>query len=184
MTSADAKRGDIGNTSEMYAKSVFEYFGFDSITLNPYMGRDSLQPFLNYSTKLNFILALTSNKGSLDFEKQILSDGQFLYQKIINSVSQWNENKNCGIVFGATNLDELKSNITSFSELSVLLPGVGAQGGSFEEVLKVFQSQNRKNFIVNISRAIIYLSTDEDFNYQAEKEIKRLNEIAKTIFPY
>lgn len=182
LTIADAKRGDIGNTSEMYAKSVFEHFGFDSITLHPYMGEDSIQPFLNYSDKLNFILALTSNQSSVDFEKQILSDGTFLYQKIISSVNQWNKNKNCGIVFGATNLDELKLNIRSFSDLTVLLPGVGAQGGSFEDVLKVFHNQNRKNFIVNISRGIIYLSSDKNFSRLAEKEIQRLNEMAKTIF--
>ncbi len=182
LTIADAKRGDIGNTSEMYAKSVFEHFGFDSITLHPYMGKDSIQPFLNYSDKLNFILALTSNQSSVDFEKQILSDGTFLYQKIISSVNQWNKNKNCGIVFGATNLDELKLNIRSFSDLTVLLPGVGAQGGSFEDVLKVFHNQNRKNFIVNISRGIIYLSSDKNFSRLAEKEIQRLNEMAKTIF--
>lgn len=182
LTIADAKRGDIGNTSEMYAKSVFEYFGFDSITLNPYMGKDSIQPFLNFKDKLNFILALTSNQGSIDFEKQVLIDGTFLYQKVISSVTKWNEDKNCGIVFGATNLEELKSNISSFGDLSILLPGVGAQGGSFEDVLKVFQNQDRKNFIVNVSRAIIYLSSDKEFSQLAGKEIQRLNEIAKTIF--
>ncbi|MEP0860419.1 MAG: orotidine-5'-phosphate decarboxylase [Ignavibacterium sp.] len=182
LTIADAKRGDIGNTSEMYAKSVFEHFGFDAITLHPYMGKDSLQPFLNYKDKLNFILALTSNPGSIDFEKQILKDGTFLYQRIISLTTDWNIFRNCGIVFGATNLDELKTNINSFSDLSVLLPGVGAQGGSFEDVLKVFHGQNRKNFIVNISRGIIYLSSEKDFGQLAEKEIQRLNEIAKQIF--
>ncbi len=182
ITIADAKRGDIGNTSEMYAKSVYEHFGFDSITLHPYMGKDSLQPFLNYSDKLNFILTLTSNPGSSDFEKQILLDGSFLYQKIIDSVSRWNKEKNCGIVFGATNTEELQSNINSFADLSVLLPGVGAQGGSFEDVLEVFFNNKRKNFIVNISRGIIYLSSEDDFYFRAEQEIRKLNEIAKRIF--
>lgn len=182
LTIADAKRGDIGNTSEMYAKSIYEHFGFDSVTLHPYMGKDSLQPFLDYSDKLNFILALTSNPGSSDFEKQILKDDSFLYQKIINSVSEWNQQKNCGIVFGATNSEELKSNIKLFSDLSVLLPGVGVQGGSFEDVLKVFLKNERKNFIVNISRGIIYLSDKEDFYSIAEQEIKRLNDLAIKIF--
>lgn len=182
LTIADAKRSDIGNTSQMYAKSVFEQFGFDSVTLNPYMGKDSLQPFLEFGDKLNFILALTSNAGSNDFEKQKLYDGTFLYQKVISSVAQWNEYKNCGIVFGATNLDELQSNINSFSDLSILLPGVGAQGGNFEDVIKVFHQHKRKNFIVNLSRAIIYLSSGADFSQLAEKEIQRLNEIARTIF--
>ncbi|AFH49553.1 Orotidine-5'-phosphate decarboxylase [Ignavibacterium album JCM 16511] len=182
LTIADAKRGDIENTSEMYAKSVFEHFGFDAITLHPYMGKDSLQPFLNYKDKLNFILALTSNPGYIDFEKQILKDGTFLYQKVISSVAQWNQYKNCGIVFGATNLDELQLNINLFSDLSILLPGVGAQGGSFEDVIKIFHQHKRKNFIVNVSRAMIYLSSDKDFSQLAEKEIQKLNDIAKTIF--
>lgn len=182
LTIADAKRGDIGNTSEMYAKSVYEHFGFDSVTLNPYMGMDSLQPFLNYSEKLNFVLTLTSNPGSSDFERQVLNDGSYLYQKIIYSISNRNAEKNCGIVFGATNLEEIKSNISSFSDLTVLLPGVGAQGGSFEEVLKIFQTHNRKNFVVNISRGLLYLSDKEDFAQRTEQEIKLLNQLANRIF--
>lgn len=182
LTIADAKRGDIGNTSEMYAKSIYEHFGFDSTTLNPYMGKDSVQPFLEYSDKLNFILALTSNPGSSDFEKQILSDGSYIFQKVIMSVNNWNRNENCGIVFGATNLEELKTNLTSFTDLSVLLPGVGAQGGSFEDVIKIFSEHKRKNFLVNISRGIIYLSNDRDFLSKTESEIRRLNDIASSTF--
>lgn len=182
LTIADAKRGDIGNTSQMYAKSVFEYFNFDAVTLSPYMGKDSLQPFLDYSDKLNFILALTSNPGSNDFEKIKTEDGSFLFQRIINSVNSWNSNNNCGIVFGATNLEELILNIKIFGNLSVLLPGVGAQGGSFEDVLAVFRKNERKNFIINLSRGIIYLSDEEDFAEKAEKEVIRLNNIAKKIF--
>lgn len=182
LTIADAKRGDIGNTSQMYAKSVFEYFNFDAVTLSPYMGKDSLQPFLDYSDKLNFILALTSNPGSNDFEKIKTEDGSFLFQRIINSVNIWNSNNNCGIVFGATNLEELILNIKIFGNLSVLLPGVGAQGGSFEDVLAVFRKNERKNFIINLSRGIIYLSDEEDFAEKAEKEVIRLNNIAKKIF--
>lgn len=182
LTIADAKRGDIGNTSEMYAKSVYEHFGFDSVTLNPYMGKDSVQPFLDYSDKLNYILALTSNPGSRDFEKQMLNDGSYIFQKVIKSVNDWNRSKNCGIVFGATNLVELKTNLTSFTDLSVLLPGVGAQGGSFEDVIKIFSEHKRKNFLINISRGIIYLSDDKDFVTKTENEIRRLNEIARSIF--
>lgn len=182
LTIADAKRGDIGNTSEMYAKSVYEHFGFDSITLHPYMGKDSVQPFLEYSDKLNFILALTSNPGSSDFEKQILNDGSYIFQKVIKSVNDWNRKGNCGIVFGATDLDELKTNLNSFNDLTVLLPGVGAQGGNFEDVINVFSEHKRKNFLINISRGIIYLSNDEDFLIRTESEIRRLNEIARSIF--
>lgn len=182
LTIADAKRGDIGNTSAKYAESIFEHFNFDSVTLHPYMGKDSLQPFLNYSDKLNFILALTSNPGSNDFEKIITEQKKYFYQKVIQSISEWNEHNNCGIVFGATNLAELEENIRNFGDLSVLLPGVGAQGGSYEEVLKVFRNNNRKNFLVNISRGLIYLSDKEDFDEKCKQEIIRLNILAKKIF--
>lgn len=174
---ADAKRGDIGNTSEMYAKSVYEHFNFDSVTLHPYMGKDSLQPFLDFSDKMNYVLVLTSNPGANDFEKLQLSDGRFLYQNILQSVKEWNQNSNCGIVFGATNPDELKTNLKNFGSLSVLLPGVGAQGGSLEFVSKTFKENNRKNYLVNVSRGIIYKSTGEDFAEAARSEIVLLNKI-------
>jgi len=172
---ADAKRGDIGNTSRMYAKSVFEHYNCDAVTLNPLMGKDSLEPFLDYTDKLNFILALTSNKGSNDFEKLKLDNGKLFYQQIIEKVKEWNLNNNCGIVFGATNSKELKENINSFGTLPVLLPGIGAQGGSLEDVLNSFKSVNRKSFLINVSRGIIYKSSGEDFAEKARKEILRLN---------
>lgn len=175
LTIADAKRGDIGNTSEMYAKSVFDYYKFDAVTLHPLMGRDSLEPFLGYRDKLNFILSLTSNKGSTDFEKLVLKDGLFLYQDIILKVREWNENKNCGIVFGATNSTELKENIEKIGELPVLLPGVGAQGGSLEDVVLCFKDAKRKNFLINVSRGIIYKSDGLDFAEKARDEILKLN---------
>ncbi len=180
---ADAKRGDIGNTSEMYAESVYNHFKFDAVTLNPYMGKDSLEPFLKFGDKLNFILVLTSNPGAEDFEKSKLANGKFLYQFILQSVNEWNERKNCGIVFGATKIDELKSNIKNFGDLTVLLPGVGTQGGSLNEVVSVFKDSNRKNFIVNLSRAIIYKSNDKDFDEAANKEIINLNKIINQIIP-
>lgn len=180
---ADAKRGDIGNTSTMYAKSVFEYFNFDSITLNPYMGFDSLEPFLNYKDKLNFILGLTSNPGANDIEKIILKDGTMLFQNVIDKIVQWNRiNSNCGIVFGATNSEELNQNILLMKDCSILLPGVGKQGGSFDEVLKIFYSHKRKDFIVNISRSIIYSDSTELFDKSAQSEIIKLNEQANIIF--
>lgn len=178
---ADAKRGDIGNTSEMYANSIFQHFKFDAVTLNPYMGKDSLEPFIEHEDKLNFILVLTSNPGASDFEKIKLSDGKFLYQKILDSVNKWNDKKNCGIVFGATNTDELKDNVSNFNELTVLLPGVGAQGGSLTEVVSVFNKNRRKNFIVNLSRSILYKSDKEDFAQAAKNEIINLNSIVNKI---
>lgn len=180
---ADAKRGDIGNTSEMYAKSVYEHFNFDSITLNPYMGFDSLEPFFRYDDKLNFILGLTSNSGSADFEKIELKNGEKLFQFIIKKIVEWNSiYKNCGIVFGATNLAELSENIKNMQDCTVLLPGVGKQGGSFEEVLKVFHLYGRKNFIINLSRSIIYADNSLNFDKTAEKELLNLNKQADVIF--
>lgn len=179
---ADAKRGDIGNTSAMYADSVYKYFNFDAITLNPYMGKDSLDPFLEYEDKLNFILVLTSNPGAADFEKSELVNGKFLYQIILESVNKWNRKKNCGIVFGATKTDELKDNIRNFGDLTVLLPGIGAQGGSLDEVVSVFNENQRKNYIVNLSRSIIYKSNQKDFADAANEEIINLtNRIEKII---
>ncbi len=178
---ADAKRGDIGNTSKMYAKSVYDHFGFDSVTLNPYMGKDSLEPFLEYEDKINFILILTSNPGANDFEKLKLFDGNYLYQNILDRTNQWNTKKNCGIVFGATKITELKDSINSFGDLTVLLPGVGAQGGSIEEVSNLFKSKNRKNYIVNVSRGIIYKSSTEQFAIDAQNEIINLNKIVSEI---
>lgn len=178
---ADAKRGDIGNTSKMYAKSVYDHFGFDSVTLNPYMGKDSLEPFLEYEDKINFILILTSNPGANDFEKLKLFDGNYLYQNILGKANEWNSKKNCGIVFGATKITELKDSINSFGDLTVLLPGVGAQGGSIEEVSNLFRSKNRKNYIVNVSRGIIYKSSTEQFAIDAQNEIINLNRIVSEI---
>lgn len=172
---ADAKRGDIGNTSRMYAVSVFDYFGFDSVTLHPYMGFDSLSPFLEYSNKLNFVLTLTSNPGAKDFEKLQLDNGLFVYQKVIETVNQWNRNGNCGIVFGATNIEELAKNFYIIKDLPVLLPGVGAQGGSLNEVVNEFRKFNRKNYLINISRGILYKDSSEKFDVTAAEEIESMN---------
>ena len=105
-----------------------------------------LKPYLEYSDKLIFILALTSNPGANDFEKLQLKDGKYVFQKVIEKVKLWNEKNNCGIVFGATNLKELQENITEFDSLPILLPGVGAQGGNFEEVMNTFYSAQKIEF--------------------------------------
>lgn len=175
LTIGDAKRGDIGNTSKMYAQSIFDHFKFDSITLHPYMGSDSVSPFLEYEDKLNFILALTSNKGSVDFEKLKLEDGTFLYQRVIKTVNEWNTSNNCGIVFGATNPDELKDNIDIIEDLPVLLPGVGAQGGSLEDVVETFKSAGRQNFLINVSRGLIYADSTENFGAVTRSELEKYN---------
>ncbi len=180
-TIGDAKRGDIGNTCEMYAKSIFDELNFDSVTLNPYMGFDSVEPFLNYEDKVSFILVLTSNKSANDFEKLKLENGKFLYQNVLQSVNNWNINKNLGIVFGATNIDELKLNLKDFNDLIVLLPGIGAQGGSLEEVTKLFSDSRNKNYIVNISRALIYCENSSNFPNIIKETLNNYN---KTILEY
>ncbi len=179
LTIADAKRGDIGNTSQMYAKSIYEYFNFDSSTINPLMGKDSVEPFLNYSKKLNFILALTSNSGSIDFQKMELSNGDKLYQWIIKKVREWNTALNCGIVFGATNLKELESNLEQIKELPLLIPGIGAQGGNLKELIGLLFSSNSQTYLINVSRGIIYKSDGFDFAEEAAKELNTLNNFIK-----
>ncbi|MGE5351567.1 MAG: orotidine-5'-phosphate decarboxylase [Syntrophothermus sp.] len=177
----DAKRGDIGNTSLMYAKSIFEHFKFDAVTLHPYMGFDSVEPFLQYEDRLSFMLALTSNPGSKDFEKLELKDGRYLYQEVISKVKEWNIKGNCGIVFGATNEKELSENVASFDDLTVLLPGIGAQGGSLADVVKAFKESKKEKFLINVSRGLLYKDQSRDFHEATRQEIislnKKVNEI-------
>jgi orotidine-5'-phosphate decarboxylase len=176
MVIADAKRGDIGNTSGKYAESVFDHFHFDSITLHPYMGYDSIEPFIAYDDKINFVLGLTSNPGSKKKKKLKLSNGKFLYQEVISKVKEWNTKSNCGIVFGATNTSELQENIKLFDTLPVLLHGVGAQGGSLEDVVKVFGSIRKRDFLINVSRGLIYIDSSKGFQSSVEKKIIDFNE--------
>ena len=172
---ADAKRGDIGNTSRKYAESVFDHFKCDAVTLHPYMGIDSISPFLEYKDKLNFVLGLTSNPSAVNFEKQILQNGKYLYQEVIHKVNEWNTNNNCGIVFGATNIDELNANISTFGDMPILLPGVGAQGGSLEDVVKTFYTQQKQNFIINVSRGLLYIDDSKEYKNSIKNKIKEYN---------
>ncbi len=181
LTVGDGKRGDIGNTSQKYAQMLFEEFNFDATTLNPYMGKDSLDPFLNYTSKLNFILTLTSNPGANDFEKIRLADNSFLYQEVIKRVKQWNKNNNCGLVFGATKSEELSNDINLFEALPVLLPGVGVQGGSLEEIVNIFKRNNFSKYLINVSRTIIYKSSEYDFAEKAKDEILKMNDLVLRI---
>ncbi len=178
----DAKRGDIGNTSEMYAKSLFEHFGFDASTLNAYMGYDAIEPFARYKDKINYILVLTSNKGSADFQKMKLQNGKFLYEQMLETVKQWNTDNNLGIVFGATNSEQLLQTAEDFRGLQVLLPGIGAQGGSLEDVIKTFKGISSQDFTINVSRAVIYASDGKDFGDKAKKVLNDYNSQIKNIF--
>lgn len=149
---ADAKRGDIGNTSNAYAKSVFEYFGADSITVNPYMGYDSINPFFEFPDKMVFILALTSNKGSWDYQK-LICDGKEIYKYVIEKTSQSFDIEQTGYVVGATHPSELAEIRKIIPDHTLLLPGVGAQGGNIAAVMK---ANNNGPALINVSRAVIY----------------------------
>lgn len=172
----DGKRNDIGNTAEQYAISLFDQFSFDCATVNPYMGEDSVVPFLKYEDKISFILALTSNPGANDFEKLELKGGELLYQHVLRRVSKWNTSSNCGIVFGATQLSELEDSINLLDTLYTLIPGVGAQGGDLNAVIGTFLRAKNKNFLINMSRNLIYADQSEDFALTAGDVITGLNQ--------
>lgn len=169
-TIADAKRGDIGNTSAQYAKAFFDVLGFDAITVAPYMGEDSIRPFLEFDNKWTIVLGLTSNKGAADFELQKMqtteNTGRYLYETVIATVAQWGRPDNLMFVVGATQASEL-SNIRQYvPDNFLLVPGVGFQGGSLAEVSEYGLNKDC-GLLVNASRAIIYASEKEDFAQEA-----------------
>jgi orotidine-5'-phosphate decarboxylase len=166
-TIADAKRGDIGNTSTQYAKAFFETLPFDAVTVAPYMGEDSVQPFLVYKDKWAIVLGLTSNAGSKDFEQQKIGD-EFLYEKVLRKVSEWGDTNNLMFVIGATKATDLAHIRTIIPNHFLLVPGVGSQGGSLEEVTR-YGMINDIGLLVNVSRAIIYASDKPDFAKEARK---------------
>lgn len=159
---ADAKRGDIGNTSAQYAKTFFETFAFDAVTVAPYMGEDSIRPFLDYADKFTIVLGLTSNKGANDFEYLKTSDGNFFYEKVIKTIAGWGTPENLMFVAGATQTQQLKNIRNLIPDNFLLIPGIGAQGGSLKEVSECTMNDDC-GIIINASRAIIYASSKEDF---------------------
>ncbi len=164
---ADAKRGDIGNTSAQYAKAFFETIPFDAITVAPYMGSDSVKPFLNYKDKWTIVLGLTSNEGSIDFEQQKIGD-HFLYEEVLQKTSSWGTKENLMFVVGATKATDLSSIRKIIPDHFLLIPGVGAQGGSLADVCKYGLNKDC-GLLVNASRAIIYAGKNEDFAEEARK---------------
>ncbi|MBI5700424.1 orotidine-5'-phosphate decarboxylase [Candidatus Saganbacteria bacterium] len=146
----DAKRGDVGHTAAAYAKAVFEVYKADAVTVNPYMGHDSIEPFLNYHNKGIFVLCLTSNIGVSDFQK--VGDREPLYISVAKHVKEWNHYGNCGLVVGATKPDELKEIKKIVGDMPILIPGVGAQGGSLEQSVKF----GGRRAIINVSRNVIF----------------------------
>lgn len=173
-TIADAKRGDIGNTSDQYAKAFFETLPFDSVTVAPYMGEDSVKPFLQYPGKWAIVLGLTSNKGAADFELKKAGDG-LLYEKVLQTVSGWGNPGNLMFVVGATQADEFINIRKLTPDHFYLVPGVGAQGGSLKEISEKAMNKD-VGILVNASRAIIYASGGEDFVEVAQKVAKEYQE--------
>lgn len=172
---ADAKRGDIGNTSQMYARAFFQTMNFDAITVNPYLGYDAVAPFLEDENKGVFILCHTSNKGAADFQK--FSDGKkALFELVAEQVQLWNVRNNCGLVVGATFPDEMKHVRILAPELPFLVPGLGAQGGDFELAVRYAINENGLGAIFNFSRGIIYSSTGADFAEAAGTKTKQIRE--------
>jgi orotidine-5'-phosphate decarboxylase len=177
-TIADAKRGDIGNTSDLYAKAFFDKqssgFDFDSVTVAPYMGCDSVLPFLKYEGKWVILLALTSNAGSADFQNQLIGDEQ-LFEKVLKTSQYWGSDQNLMYVIGATRADMLLKVRAIAANNFLLVPGVGAQGGSLAEVSK-YGMNSTCGLLVNSSRAIIYASDDISFAKNAGLEAKKVQQ--------
>ena len=167
-TIADAKRGDIGNTSHYYAKTFFEYLNFDSVTVAPYMGVDSVGPFLEYENKWVILLALTSNKGALDFQFTTDLNGEKLYQKVIKKSSGWGDQSKLMYVVGATRSEDIKDVRDTAPHHFFLVPGVGAQGGSLEDVVN-YGWNDDCGLLVNSSRGIIYAGSGMDFDLDVKK---------------
>jgi len=185
-TIADAKRGDIGNTSTMYAKTFYEYYGFDSVTVAPYMGRDSVSPFLEHPNKFAIVLALTSNEGSKDFQvlqtnKEANDKNRMqLYEAVLSEVSAWGTPDNLMFVIGATHPEMMAGIREIVPEHFLLIPGVGAQGGSLEEISKHGMNASC-GLLVNSSRQIIYASSGEDFAEKARAEAMKVQSVMKEL---
>jgi orotidine-5'-phosphate decarboxylase len=175
LTIGDGKRGDIGNTAERYAKTLFDDFGFDSVTVNPYMGFDSVEPFLKNPEKGVFLLALTSNPGSKDFQR-LKINGKPLYEKVVRTAKKWNTNQNIGFVVGATHPRELKAIRKIVPEMPLLIPGIGKQGGDLTSAVKDGCTKNGLGAVINASRSIIYASSGKDFAEAARAEAMKLRD--------
>jgi orotidine-5'-phosphate decarboxylase len=173
----DAKRGDIGNTSKAYAKSIFEYFGCDAATVSPYLGFDSIEPFLNYHDKGVFILCRTSNAGAADFQSlkvETEKGPRFLYEMVAEKANSWNKNGNVGLVVGATAPGELKLIRELYPEMHLLIPGVGAQGGDIAQTVRNGFDARGERTIINSSRQILYASRGKDFASAARSAARNL----------
>jgi orotidine-5'-phosphate decarboxylase len=170
---ADAKRGDIGNTSKMYAKAFFENMGFDSITVSPYMGHDAVTPYFDYKGKWAIILGITSNPGADDLERLKLESGEEVYEKLLATASTWGNPDNTMFVVGATRPELMKKVRQIVPDHFLLVPGVGAQGGDLNSIAE-YGMNDHCGLLVNSSRGIIYASNGEDFAERAREEAMKL----------
>jgi orotidine-5'-phosphate decarboxylase len=171
----DAKRGDIGNTAKAYAKALFSVLGFDAVTVNPYLGHDSVEPFTSYRDKGVFILCRTSNKGAADFQ-DLITGGLPLYEAVARKAGEWNTHGNVGLVVGATYPEQLKRVRSICPEMPLLIPGVGAQGGDMSSAVSYGVDAHGEKAIINVSRQILYASKGKDFAQIARNVAKRIRD--------
>lgn len=173
----DAKRGDIGETSEKYAQEAFDSFEADAVTVNPYLGKDALIPFLRRKEKGIIVLCRTSNKGASDFQ-DLISDEEPVYLKVARAVTQWNaEFGNCLLVVGATWPDDMKKIRAVSPEMFFLVPGIGAQGGNLEKTMRAGLREDKSGLIIHAARSILYASSGEDFAEKAREEAVKLTNL-------
>ncbi len=181
----DGKRGDIGNTAKAYARALFEIFGFDAATVSPYLGHDSIEPFLDYADKGVFILCRTSNPGAADFQDAGDKEGKPLYQLVAGKAKQWDKHGNVGLVVGATYPEELKAIRELCPDMPLLIPGIGAQGGDLACAVKNGVDVLGEKAIIAVSRQIIYASREKDFarvaRQSAEQLRKTINEMVGSV---
>ena len=178
---ADAKRGDIGNTSKKYAAAFFDHLKADAVTVAPYMGVDSISPFLEHKDKWVVLLALTSNKGSNDFQQLVTTDNQKVYNSVILKSKEWGTPDNLMYVVGATHPKEFEQIRALIPDHFLLVPGIGAQGGNLQEVCK-YGMNDDIGLLINVSRGILYAGDDENYAEAAQKEAKRYHVIMINIF--
>jgi orotidine-5'-phosphate decarboxylase len=177
----DGKRGDIGNTANKYAKSSYQLLGADAVTVNPYMGYDAVQPFIDKPENGAFILGLTSNNSARDFQYLQIEE-ETLYMNVCKKVNQWNINNNCGLVVGATKPQELAEIREKYPALPFLVPGVGAQGGDLESVVKLGKNSIGAGLLINVGRDIMFSSSDINFAAKARERAKYYFEIISKSF--
>jgi len=169
----DAKRGDIGNTARAYARALFSILGLDAATINPYLGYDSIEPFINYQDKGVFILCRTSNKGAADFQN-LTTNGLPLYEAVAQKAKQWNIYGNIGLVVGATYPEELKRVRSICPEMPLLIPGIGAQGGNLASAVGYGVDAQGEKAIINVSRQILYASKEKNFAQAARNMAEKI----------